>query len=321
MRKRAPNSKGRKTKRRNLTLIIGLIFVVFAALILYLYYVFLDFSNDGVALVNGEKITSQQLDFWYKMSVNPDSQDVITKQYFLNYSLIPQEILFQEAKDKNIEVSDDEVEFLIGQHIIDNRLTIDDFEDNLALRGITIEDVRESFETRAAILKLLEMDNVNMNEAVASGSGAIAFQVYINELIENSEIEIFPQNIKGAVLGAFEATGDEICGKGKPIVRLYTASWCGLCNSTIAAFGVFVENYVKSGEIEARHWSLDLGDDLLSEKKEDGIPENEAEIFGKYSPDGLVPAVVLGCKYRRIGVLGANERLEFMSIMEEITGE
>ena len=68
------------------------------------------------------------------------------------------------------------------------------------------------------------------------------------------------------------------------------------------------------------HWILDAGDDLLTLEKEKGIPKGEVEIFKKYSPNKLVPAVVLGCKYKKIGKFGLEEQDEFKSILKVLTG-
>ncbi len=159
----------------------------------------------------------------------------------------------------------------------------------------------------------------------------MSFQEYLADLINKSEIELFPENINKLSLKGFEATGDELCSKdartpsgtpsvGKPIVRLYTASWCKTCNNTEIVFKSLTEKYAKDGIIEAFHWSLDAGDNLLTPKKENGVPEKEVSLFKKYSPNSLVPAIVAGCKYKRVGSLGPDEEEELKAILKNIIG-
>jgi len=68
--------------------------------------------------------------------------------------------------------------------------------------------------------------------------------------------------------------------------------------------------------IQQAHWSLDDGDNLLTSRKENGVPKKEVDLFKKYSPNNLVPVVVLGCKYKRIGKFGIEEQDEFKAILK-----
>ena len=105
MKKKTPKSSNKKRKKTNEKqeniIIIG-IFIVFIAVVAYLFYFvnIQSFNEDIVAVVNGDKISRDSLDWWYKVSILPEYTDLITKQDFLMLSLIPQEILMQEAKKK-----------------------------------------------------------------------------------------------------------------------------------------------------------------------------------------------------------------------------
>jgi len=195
---------------------------------------------------------------------------------------------------------------------------------HLNSRGITIDQIKKSFEIRSSIMKLLDKESINFDKEdkqLFFDANDIAFQEYIDGLIDNSKIEIFQENIDKLVLEGFEETGDDLCNKEKPVVRLYTTSFCDVCKESGNVFENLVEEFVKDGSISAVHWSLDAGDDLLTSKKENGVPKEEVAIFKKYSPDKLVPAAVLGCKYQRIGKLGIEEQNEFKNILKVLIGE
>jgi len=323
MSKKTPkSSKKRNNKSKNTkeTIIVVGIFFVFILVVAYLFYFLNIRSSDETiaAIVNEDKITIEELDWWYKTSILPEYRDFITKQDFMMLSLIPQEILLQKAKKENIKVSKDEVERVMGLFIIENGFTLDEFETHLNSRDITINDIKKSFEIRATITKLLDKENVNIIEDENLFSDVISnsFQIYLDDLIDNSDIEIFPEIINKLVLSSFEETGEEICNEGKPVIRLYTTSSCEVCGEIGNAFENLVEDLVEDEKIEAFHWSLDTGDNLLTSKKEKGIPEEEVKLFKKYSPNKLVPAIVLGCKYKRIGSLGSEVASEFENILK-----
>ncbi|MCH8004142.1 MAG: hypothetical protein IH934_05950 [Nanoarchaeota archaeon] len=318
-RKKTPKNSRKNEKKEN-AIILG-IFLIFIAVVAYLFY-FLNIKTsdeDIIASVNGNEITRDELDWWYKVSILPEYRDIITKQDFLMLSLLPQEVLVQQAKKQNIKVKGDDVEKLLGLFIIENGLTLDEFEKHLSSRSLTIEDIKKSFETRAFINKLLEKENIFIGDETVPDDGT-SMQEYVDNLIDSSDIKIFPENIEKLVLRSFEATGDEICDEDKPIIRLYTTRSCSICEESDQVFEALVNGLVKDGKIGAMHWSLDTGDDLLTLEKEKGIPKEEVEIFKKYSPNKLVPAVVLGCKYKKIGKFGLEERDEFKAILKVLTG-
>ena len=202
-------------------------------------------------------------------------------------------------------------------------MTLDEFEDNLRLSGLTIEDIKKSFVTRATILKLLENTDIGFigeGKDLFFDQNDYALQEYINSLIDSSNIEIFPENIEKLVLRGFEEIDDELCDVDKPIIRLYTMKSCNICEESIEVFEALVNDLVKDGKIEAMHWSLDTGDNLLTSKKENGVPKEEVDLFKEYSPNNLVPAVVLGCKYKRVGRFGIEEQDEFNAILKTLIG-
>jgi len=319
-RKNPKNSikRSKKKDKQDNVIILGT-FLVFIAVVSYLFY-FLNLSPEEdivVATVGGNDITRDELDWWYKQSILPEFRDIVTKQDFLTLSLIPQEVLVQEAKKENIKVDDDDVENLLGIYIIENGLTLEEFEEHLDSRGISIEDIKKNFETRALLIKLFEKQDIHLLGEELPDAYDEILPEYVTGLIENAQIEIFSENIEKLVLTSFEDTGDEVCGE-VPIVRLYTTSSCEACDNV----GKIFEDLVKDFDgIKAVHWSLDTGDDLLTQKKENGIPDKEVGIFKKYSPEKLVPTTVLGCKFKKIGDIGVEEVAEFNAILKTLIGE
>jgi hypothetical protein len=326
MKKKTPkNSKktGKKAKEKKENIIVAGIFVVFIVVMIYLIYFVQMLSSDEatVAIVNGNKITRDELDWWYKTSILPEYRDAITKQDFLIWSLIPQEVLLQKAKEENIIATEDEVEKLLGMFIIESGLTLNEFEEDLNSRGITINEIKKSFEVRAIITKLLEEEEVYFSEEGEKSflrENDLAFQEYLGILINNSKIEILPENIDKLILRSFEATGDDLCGQDRPIMRLYTTSKCEICKESGRLFQDSVIDFIADGSIQARHWSLDTGDNLLTLKKENGVPKEEVALFKKYSPDNLVPTIVLGCKYKHVGKFGIEQEEEFKAILKTL---
>jgi len=147
------------------------------------------------------------------------------------------------------------------------------------------------------------------------------FQEYVDNSINNSKVEIFQENIDKFVLRSFEETNDEVCDEDKPIIRMYTTISCQVCKESGILFQDLVIHLIADGSVQARHWSLDSGDNLLTSKKENGIPEEEVAIFKKYSPDKLVPVVVAGCKYKHIGKFSIDDKDEFQAILKTLIGE
>ena len=189
--KKSIPKKNKKERQENI-IILGM-FIAFVAIIGVLFYLVKTYSQteDVVALVNGEEITLQELDWWYRISILPQYRDSVTKKHFLVFSLIPQSVLIQEAKNQNIRVTEDEVEKIIGLSIINNGLTFDEFDDQLNERGVTRKDVKESFRVRAIIIDLLEKENIDFDgEQTSFDENDRIFQVYVDGLVVNSEIEI-----------------------------------------------------------------------------------------------------------------------------------
>ncbi|MBI2139977.1 SurA N-terminal domain-containing protein [Candidatus Woesearchaeota archaeon] len=136
-----------------------------------------------------------------------------------------------------------------------------------------------------------------------------ALQVYLAQLRGAADIEILTSftakedkqaQAPKAYGGSFMETGKEACKSGgKPLVRLFTTTTCKGCSLAGEAFAKSVQQF--SGKIEARHWQLNTGDNLLTQQAEKGIPQDEIAFFSAANPKKTVPFYDFGCKYSGAG--------------------
>ena len=124
----------------------------------------------------------------------------------------------------------------------------------------------------------------------------------------------------------FDSVNGDICVEdGKPVIRLFSTTWCPYCQWISNTFDEVVQTYVDDGLIVARHWELDIGDDTLTAQVEQDVPGDEMAVFDEFSDaDGSIPTFVFGCKYYRIGT-GYNdleaEEAEFIAVIEALLSE
>jgi thiol-disulfide isomerase/thioredoxin len=114
---------------------------------------------------------------------------------------------------------------------------------------------------------------------------------------------------------------------GKPVVRLFSTTWCPHCQWIKSTFDKVASEYAAQGKIVAYHWELDVQDDALTPQNENGIPESEMQVFTKFNPNKSIPTFVFGGKYVRIGNgyeaqndLAAEEA-EFRAVIEALLAE
>jgi thiol-disulfide isomerase/thioredoxin len=114
---------------------------------------------------------------------------------------------------------------------------------------------------------------------------------------------------------------------GKPVIRLFTTTWCPHCKWVKDDFDSVVKEYVNKGLIVAYHWEVDTNDDALTEVNEGSVPASELAIFKEFNPRTSIPTFVFGCKYYRVGngYESVNdhkaERRELKAVIEELIKE
>ena len=101
----------------------------------------------------------------------------------------------------------------------------------------------------------------------------------------------------------FNNTGNEICtnDEGLPVIYLFSSSLCSHCKWGGGAYDFIVRFLAADGLIEAHHYDLLSGDDLLTEEAETEIPEDKLELYRNGNPKDLVPYYNFACAYDRIG--------------------
>ncbi|MFA6065125.1 MAG: thioredoxin family protein [archaeon] len=114
---------------------------------------------------------------------------------------------------------------------------------------------------------------------------------------------------------------------GKPVVRMFSTTWCPHCEWIKPTFDSVAKEYVDANKIIAFHWQVDIQDNTLTDTNEGSIPASEMAVFNQFNPNGSIPTFVFGCKYYRIGNgfeaqkdLNA-ERAEFVKIIEQLIKE
>lgn len=114
-----------------------------------------------------------------------------------------------------------------------------------------------------------------------------------------------PENepVSDPTFETFLDTGLDICtnGEGRPLIYLFTSPTCPHCRWGGGIYDFIVRYYTSNGLIEAHHYDLLSGDDLLTEETESEIPEDKMEIYRNGNPKDLVPYYNFGCKFDRVG--------------------
>ena len=125
--------------------------------------------------------------------------------------------------------------------------------------------------------------------------------------------------------GTFLEVSEPICKEnGKPVVYMFSTSWCPHCQWARPLFAAAVKTYVAQGKIVAHEWELDTYDDTLTAAKETSVPAEANALYEKYNPQGSIPTFIFGCKYYRIGTGNeksgntAAETQEFKQLIDKL---
>jgi peptidyl-prolyl cis-trans isomerase SurA len=126
---------------------------------------------DTLATVNGKKITSSELDKYFKAQTagspqQPQGQNADAVKLAILQQLIDKEILLQRADKMGLSATDDEVESKLNE--VKTPYSQEEFERKLREQGLTVDDFRRDLRQNLTIQKLFNKEitsKINISDA------------------------------------------------------------------------------------------------------------------------------------------------------------
>lgn len=154
------------------------------------------------------------------------------------------------------------------------------------------------------------MSKISLPIAIIAAGFIIAFAiVYISGPKQASVVE----PIVEIEPSTFQIEDNPVCKEdNKPIIRLFSTTWCPHCQWVKPAFEAVAQEY--ADQITAYYWELDV----------DEVPEQEIAVYEEFNPRGSIPTFVFGCRYWRVGNGYEQEddleaeKAEFRQIIEDL---
>ena len=146
------------------------------------------------------------------------------------------------------------------------------------------------------ILAVAFLNAKNNGDSIAAGNQDNQNQnTPVQPLAEN------PAQVAGVSTYSEKAEAEICTEDGKPLVYLFSTTWCPHCQWIKDAFDEVVKKYVADDKIVAYHWDVDINDNTLTSQKESVVPAKDLAVYREFNPQGSIPTFVFGCKYFRIG--------------------
>jgi thiol-disulfide isomerase/thioredoxin len=117
----------------------------------------------------------------------------------------------------------------------------------------------------------------------------------------NTNGQVFPPVEPGEITTFIDSGNDVELIDGKPVIRLFSTTWCPHCKWITSTYERVAKEYVAAGKIVAYHWEVDISDDTLTPFAEGAVPASETSVFRKFNPGGSIPTFIFGGKYYRVG--------------------
>jgi len=207
-------------------------------------------------------------------------------------------------------------------------------ETNSGYHIILVTEKREASDTPFKVVKDMIRENI-LTSRIQTALLAYATQLKTDAQIEifdlENEEEVFSagtpdseevseaSEISDSPFPTFREAGPDTCtdDDGKPIIFLFSAASCPHCEWVGEAFDAVAQEYLARGLIEAHHYDMESGDDLLTEAVETKVPKKYLSIGKEGDPEGYLPYFNFGCRYDRIGT-GYEEQDDLAAEAEEM---
>lgn len=177
----------KKHKKLPIELIFIVAVVIAIVLVLYLSQ---KAGSKSVASVNGQAITTDDLD--YLLSTVPEQQRQSLTKENLTEIAINKELIRQEIVKHGIKVSEQEVNSLIERFLAQNNLTMQDYEKLLSQQGADINLIKQVYAEQLSTYKLMNetiLKDLKVSEDETKGFYD-TYKAQINNTYENSKEEI-----------------------------------------------------------------------------------------------------------------------------------
>lgn len=220
---------------RNYLLVAGIVVIVLVAG--FLFYQSYDFSNAEVAaVVNGEVITMDELNKAYD-TLPAQYNGVVTKEKLLE-QLVQAKVIFQEAEDEGITVTNEEAKQQFEAMKLSAGVTEEQFAASLQAQGVTEEQLVEQYGKQLTIQKYLDvklLNNIQVSEeevATYYSENPEKFQkkesVVVRHILIGDENKTAEENHVEAARILKELTKENFCEKVKEYTTdVASAETCG----------------------------------------------------------------------------------------------
>lgn len=195
---------------------------------------------------------------------------------------------------------------VFGYHIVklhDKKTSFEELKSDIA-ETLKKEQQQEKMEGFIGSLKAKAVieHKIKIEELVSAADfkkGGTDIPTGLTTIDPEKKIE---EPIDNAGITTFKKIGGDVCAvDGKPVIRMFTTTWCPHCEWVKKTFDSLMKDLMADGKVVAYHWEIDTGDNTLTEEIEKEVPAEEMAVFKEFNPGSSIPTYIFGCKYYRIG--------------------